>query len=191
MGKKKTEYDVLCEAIAGKVKKNGSSSYSKSDLVDLTRVLINTPDQEVDILVKGSNGKEPTIVTTKPVEKYRESLKPVLKQFGIDKAELDKIQEVTFTKDHAEALTELSQMIVKDYTGTGRKLKFPITSPTEGEMSVSQVVVQEKTTDTRKIVKKDDGLYESVLTGKRVTTKEHNALKASNKIPGWLKHEVK
>lgn len=191
MASKKTDYDVICDAIKEKVKKNGSSSYSKSDLVELTRALINTPEKELSIFVKNSKSDEPTIITSKPVEKYRESLKPVLKQFGIDKAELDKIQDIQFTKDHAESLAELSQVIVKDYTGAGRKLKFPITSASEGEMSITQVNVKEKTADTRKIVKGDDGLYSSELTGKRVTTKEHNAMKASNKIPGWLKFEQK
>ena len=191
MSKKlKNQYNELCSQITEKVKKNGSSSYSKSDLVAMTQSLLNTPEHEVEVFIKNGD-KEPTTVVTKPVEKYRESLKPVLKQFGIDKEELNKLQSVTFTKEHAEAVSELAGVIVKDYTGTGRKFKFPITSLTEGEMSISQVTIGDKTTDTRKISKKPNGEYESLPTGKRVKTKEHTALKASNKIPGWLKKEVK
>lgn len=190
MGKAKTQYAELCLEISEKVKKNGSTSYSKSDLVAMTHSLVNTPEHEVEIFVKSSNGDEPTTVTTKPVEKYRESLKPVLKSFGIDKDELDKIHDVSFGKDHAEALSELAGTIIKDYTGTGRKFKFPITSMGEGEMSLSQATVKEKTVATRKIVKDDAGEYSSVPTGKTVTTKTHKAMKASNKVPGWLKFDV-
>lgn len=188
--KAKNQYNELCSQITAKVKKNGSSSYSKSDLVTMTQSLLNTPEHEVEVFIKNGD-KEPSVVTIKPVEKYRESLKPVLKQFGIDKDELNKLQTVTFSKEHAEAVSELAGIIIKDYTSTGRKFKLPITSVTEGEMSISQVTVNDKTTDTRKIVKKDNGEYESIPTGKRVKTKEHTALKASNKIPGWLKEEVK
>lgn len=185
----KNEYEKLCNEITEKVKSQGSSSYSKSDLVSMTQSLLNTPEHVVDVYVKNKDG-EPSVLPTKPVEKYRESLKPVLKQFGIDKDELNKVHEVQFTKDHAEALSSLAGIIVKDYTKTGRKLKFPITSPTEGEMSLSQTDVVEKTVATRKIVQKDNGEYESVPTGKTVTTKAHNALRAGNKVPGWLKVEV-
>lgn len=155
----------------------------------MTHTLINTPEHEVEIYAK-SGDKDYTIVSQKPVERYRNSLKPVLKQFGIDKDELEKINSVSFPKEHAEAVAELATTIVKDYTGTGRKLVLPITSEEEAQMSISQTVVSEKVTKPNKIVREDDGKYVSVPTGKTVKTKEHTAIKSSNKIPGWLK-EVK
>lgn len=190
MGKKKNNYTNLCEEIASKVKKNGSKSHSNADLVAMTHTLVNTPEHEVEILVKDGD-KGYNVVAHKPVERYRNSLKPVLKTFGIDKDEAEKIMDVPFSKEHAEAIVDLSKTIVKDYVGTGRKLVFPVTSENESQMSISQVEVEEKVTKPNKIVKDEKtGEYTSVPTGKTVKTKAHLALKASNKVPGWLKSEI-
>lgn len=175
-------YEQLKQEMREKVQKAGGSRYSKSDRTSLTQTLLNTPDHEVQVYMKDC----PDPVSTKPVAHYRESLKPVLKQFGVDAAELDKIQTVEFSKDHAEAFNELAEVAMKDYVATGRKVILPITSPTESQMEISQVERPEKTEDTRKLVESSPGVYESVPTGERKTTKAHTEMKVSNKIPGWL-----
>lgn len=187
--KVKTKYDQLVAEISERVKKNGGSSFSKGDLTSMAHTLLNTPEQEVDVYLRSKDSNEPTVITTTPVRRYRESLKPMLKAFGIDKDEAERVMEIPFTKEHAEAMTELSVDLIKDYTGTGRKLNFPITSRDEAQMSIAQTTVKERTSDTRKIVRGDDGTYSSVPTGKTVTTMEHCSMKAGNKIPGWLKTE--
>lgn len=176
-----TNYDALKEQIKENVAKAGGSRHSKSDLTNLTHTLLNTPEQELTTYIKDT---EP--VVTKPVERYRESLKPVVKQFGVDNAELDKIQDVKFSKDHAEAVVDLAQMIVKDYTGTGRKLIFPINSKEESQMEISQVEKAAKEEETKKLVETVPGKYEQVPTGKRKKTKKHKEMKVSNKVPAWL-----
>lgn len=184
---KKDNYTALCNEIAEKVKKNGSKSHSKTDMVSMAQTLLNTPTHEVDVYVK-NDGKAPSVITTTPVKDYRDSLKPMLKGFGVDAVEIEKINEVPFTKKHAEALTELATTLVKDYTKTGRKLAFPINDKDEAQMSISQVTVAEKKTEPNKIVHDEKtGKYSLVPTGKHVTTKKHDSMKATNKVPYWLK----
>lgn len=182
---KRTKYDELKDQIAEAVKKSGGTRYSKADHTAMTQALINSPEQEVEVYMKDVE----TPISTKPVARYRDSLKPMLKQFGVDDAELDKVQTMQFTKEHAEALNDVSAIVTKDYINTGRKLVMPITSATESQMEISQTTKPQKTEETRKPVKKDDGTYESVPTGKKKTTFEHTEIKASNKIPSWLQEE--
>lgn len=178
----KTDYEVLKESVAKKVKDAGGSRHSRSDLISMATTLLNTPEQEVKTYVK--DVKDP--VVTKPVERYRESLKPVIKQFGVDSAELDKIKDVKFSKEHAEALVDLGTQITKDYIDTGRKMIFPINDKDEAQMEIQQVSKSKKVEETKKIVETSPGKYESVPTGKRKTTEAHKEIKASNKVPSWL-----
>ena len=177
-----TEYEKLKEEISKKVKENGGCRYSKSDMTQMTTTLLNTPEQEVKTYLKDPN--EP--LTTKPVERYRDSLKPVLKQFGVDNAELDKIQDVKFSKEHAEALMDVSTQVIKDYTGTGRKFVFPVNDASESQMEIAQIEKAEKEVETTKIEQQSDGSYATVPTGKKRKTKAHKEMKVSNKVPGWL-----
>ena len=184
---KKDKYTELCGEIAAKVNKNGNHSFSKSDLVSMTQELINTPEHEVDVYAKNGD-KEPTIITTNPVKNYRDSLKPILKNFGVDSAEAEKIDTMPFGKKHAEAICDLATCMVKDYTATGRKLNLPITSKTDAQMSITQDRVKTRTTETNKIVKDEaTGKFSTVPTGNIVTTKEHSVMKAGNAVPYWLK----
>ena len=181
----KTEYEKLKADITAKVKSTGGTRFSKSDMTQMTQSMLNSKDYEVKNYIK--DVKDP--VVTKPVEKYRESLKPVLKQFGVDNAELDKVQSVVFGKDHAEALNDLSMQIVKDYTSTGRKLILPINEANEAQMEIYQDIIPETEIETKKIVEVSEGKFEQVPTGKKKKTKEHVRMKVSNKVPAWLVEE--
>jgi hypothetical protein len=178
----KTDYEKLKDEVTAKVKATGGTRFSKSDMTQMTASMLNSKDYEVKNYIK--DVKDPVI--TKPVERYRETLKPVLKQFGVDNAELDKVQTITFGKDHAEALNDLSMQIVKDYTSTGRKLILPINEADEAQMEISQRVIEEKEIETTKIEAQADGTFKSVPTGKKKKTKKHVEMKVSNKVPAWL-----
>jgi NACalpha-BTF3-like transcription factor len=184
---KKSKYSSMVDEMREKVQKAGGSRFSKSDQTALTHTLMNTPEHEVPVYLKDCT--DPVI--TKPTEHYRESLKPVLKQFGVDSAELDKIQTVEFPKDHAEAFNELAAVAMKDYMSTGRKIIFPVTSNEESQMEISMVNKEKKSEETRKLVETSPGKFESVPTGERKTTKAHTEIKAANKVPGWLVEKEK
>lgn len=181
----KTTYEKLKDEVTATVEKSGGHRHSRSDYNSLTRALLNSPDQEIPVYVKD----ETNPVITKPVEAYRESLKPVLKQFGVDEAEMGKIQEVQFDKNHAEAFNDLAAVAMKGYLDTGRRLVLPVTSPTEAQLDLVKIEREKKSDETKKIVKNDDGSYDQVPTGKRKTTEAHSEIKASNKMPGWLVSE--
>lgn len=180
-----TDYEKLKKEITDKVTATGGTRFSKSDMTQMTQSMLNSPAYEVTNYMKDVE----TPVVTKPVERYRESLKPVLKQFGVDNAELDKVQTVTFGKDHAEAVNDIAMQIVKDYTDTGRKLILPINSPDEAQMEIYQETIKETEVETKKIVEVSEGKFEQVPTGKKKKTKKHRKMKVSNKVPAWLVEE--
>jgi len=177
-----SEYKKLLKEMKDKVQASGSSRHSKQDYISVAQTLLNTPDHEVDVYMRDGGEK----VTTNPVARYRDTLKPVLQHFGVDKAEAEKMDTVTFTKDHAEALMDVATQVIKDYTGTGRKLILPITAEDESQMEISQTQIKEKMEDTRKPEVQPDGTYKSVPTGERKTTKAHREMRCTNKVPGWL-----
>lgn len=184
-----TKYEELVSKIEEGVKKSGGKRYSKSDYEDMALAILNSPTYEETIIIKGEDGK-PQEIKNPISAKYRESLKGVLSQFGIDKSEMEKLNEIEFDKKHAAALAEVSTTLVKDYIGTGRKLILPMRSTEETQMEIYQDEVDEVIREDRKPVKNDDGTYANVLTGKKTKTKKHKAVKVSNKVPAWLKESL-
>lgn len=184
---KKNKYTDLCEEMRAKVQTAGGTRYSEGDRILMMQTLINTPDHEATSYIKDSEDE----ITTTPVQEYRDSLKPVLRQFGVDEAELDKIQEVDFSKKHAKALVDLTDLGMKDYLNTGRKMILPITGRDESQMEFFIEQKKEKSEETRKPVETEPGHYESVPTGDRRITAPHKEIKASNKIQEHLVRKEK
>lgn len=180
------KYQELCKKISSNVKP-GTTRASRSDLIEMAQTLLNTPEHTFDVYLKDSEGKNPTVIQVNPTKDYREALKNVLvKDFGVDKEEANKIMDIPFSKKHAEAITDLSTFLIKDHLNVGRKVIFPITSKTESQMEIAQVHVDEKVTEIAKIAQGPDGTYTRELTGKTRKTAAHDAIQAKNKVPGWL-----
>lgn len=178
MSKKRDAYDALCDSMREKIQKAGGSRCSEADRRDMMYELLNTPDHEAEVWMKDAD--EPVITT--PVKDYRESLKPILDQFGVDKDEQNKIMEVKFPKKHADALIKLGDQAIQDYMGVGRKLILPITDKDQSQMELSHAKKDEKRENTRKPVETSPGVYESVPTGECRITAPHTEIKASNKM---------
>jgi len=188
MSKAKTKYENLCDQISAAVTANRTSSYSHGDLVAMSHALINSPELEKTIIVKDPESNGPKEITLRPSKEYRDSLKGVVKKMGVDINELGKLDEMEFSKDHAEAICGLATTLVNDYTRTGRKFIFPMTSKDQSQMSITQEKVGEKKVAGRKIEKDETtGKYTSTETGAIITTKPHVVMSASNPVPGWLK----
>lgn len=192
---KKSEYAQTFEAIIEKVSataKEGrkpSVMTSKSDLTMLATALINSPEHVIttyDRAVKEADGT-PLTLDVRPGQRYRDALKPVLRSMGIDKADISKIDEIPFTKEHGAAILDVATHAIKDYATAGRRFSFPITHPDESQMSLTVVTVPERTTQPNKFQTNEDGTTVIVPTGETMTTKEHKALKAVNRNPAWLK----
>ena len=191
---KNNAYTQLCNEIKQKIdssnraKGRTSSAVSRSDLEAMTTVLLNTPDHEVTVYpyaAKDTSGtNEPIGVMKKPVKRYRDSLKPMLRSLGLDKHDADKIDDIPITKEHAAAMLDVSTTVIHDYMRAGRKFSFPITEPDETRMEINCVMAPERTSVGNRF-KKDDG-DDSVTI-----TKERAIIKAKNPVPYWLKDTKK
>ena len=167
----------------------GSSVYSRTDLVNLTGALINDPEYKYDAYSKSGTGYEKE--ERYPVKDFREAIKKtVKKEFGIDAAELAKLDTAELPKEMAQSVTELGGLSIKKYLETGKSYRFPMTSEKEATMSLSLAEAEEVTKATNKITEVAPGKYESVPTGKTVKTSAHTRMVAKNAVPGWLKEDV-
>lgn len=192
---KKSKYQETFDEILNKVKASAKKDKkppvmtSKSDLTMLATALINSPDHVVisyDKKVKEADGS-PLAIESRPAQRYRDSLKPVLRAMGIDKAEVSKIDDIPFSKEHGAALVDVAGLAIKDYMAAGRRYNFPITGTDESQMSLSMVEVDERVTMPNKFVTDENGVTVTVPTGKSMKTKKHKAIKAGNRNPEWLK----
>ena len=195
MSKNKNAYTQLCSEIKEKIdssnraKGRTSSAVSRSDLESMATALLNTPDPEVTVYsysAKDTSGTgEPVGITKKPSKRYRDSLKPMLRNLGLDKHDADKIDDIPMTKEHAAAMIDVSTTVIHDYMRAGRKFSFPITEPDETRMEINCVIAPERTSVGNRF-KKDDTADDTVTI-----TKERAILKAKNPIPYWLKEVQK
>ena len=195
MSKNKNAYTQLCSEIKEKIdssnraKGRTSSAVSRSDLESMATALLNTPDHEVTVYsysAKDTSGTgEPVGITKKPSKRYRDSLKPMLRNLGLDKHDADKIDDIPMTKEHAAAMIDVSTTVIHDYMRAGRKFSFPITEPDETRMEINCVIAPERTSVGNRF-KKDDTADDTVTI-----TKERAILKAKNPIPYWLKEVQK
>ena len=194
MSKHKNGYTQMCDEIKEKIassnraKGRTSSAVSRSDLEAMATTLLNTPDHEVTVYsysAKDTSGTgEPVGITKKPTKRYRDSLKPMLRNLGLDKHDADKVDDIPMTKEHAAALMDVATTVVHDYVRAGRKFSFPITEPDETRMEMSCVIAPERTSVGNRF-KKDDSADDTITI-----TKERAILKVKNPVPYWLK-EVK
>ena len=190
MSKNQNSYTQACEDIRAKIeassraKGRASNSVSKSDLEYLATELLNSPDHVVNnysFSAKDTSGTgEPVGVEKKPAKRYRESLKPTLRQLGLDKHDADKIDEIKFPKEHAAAMMDVATTVMHDYMRAGRKFAFPVMEPDETRMEISCVRAPERTSVGNRFQK--DSTNTSVTR-----TKERTIIKAKNPVPYWLK----
>jgi len=188
-------YAEACAQIRAKIEsgaRNGAKPAcvtSTSDLTTMTQALLNNPEHQIPTYTKknvDSKGN-PTPVMKQPGKRYRDSLKPTLRQMGIDKAEVDKIDTIPMSKEQAAAIIDVASHVIKDYVDVGRRFVFPMTSTDEAQMSLRVEEVDEKVAKPNRFVKDENGNSVPQPTGKTVTTKKHNVMKARNSVPFWLR----
>lgn len=191
MAKNQNSYTQICEEIREKIaasnraKGKASSAVSRSDLENMTTELLNSPDHIVthySFSAKDTSGTgEPVGVEKKPSKRYREALKPTLRQLGLDKHDADKIDDIKLTREHASSMIDVVTTALHDYLYSGRKFSFPIMEPDETRMEMSCVRAPERTSVGNRFQKDSDNNSVTV-------TKERSILKAKNPVPYWLKH---
>lgn len=180
-----SKYQEFIEACK---KEDDSSTYSKTKFVGLVTAMANDPDCAIDTYTR--KGDKPEKKTVYPSRDLRnDMIAPIVKSFGVDKAEMARLEEVQVSRAGGEALANFALLAVKEYiskNGLGRKLTLPMTSETETTQTLGVEESAKETKATTMIVK-DGDVYKTTPTGKIVTTEAHDKLKVTNKVPVWLK----
>lgn len=183
---KETSYEKLCKELK---EANKATAYSKTALQQLGNSYMNDLEHVTKTYKATDDSYE--VIERQPAKEFRQSMKTVVKKtFGVDAAELDKLDEAELPKAMTNAMIDCVQDVEMDYMRTGKKLKYPITSDSDTAMSISLRDVDEKVVSTKKNVQKDDGTWEQVPTGDTYRYGKHTEIKSSNKIPSWLKKKI-
>jgi len=163
-----------------------ASMYSKAALVGLTTVLLNDPDESITLFAGSKDGVVETQVN--PAKAHREQLKKVAKHtFGIDDADVAKLDSVQFSKGYAESLVDLNLIATKDYLDTGKKITLPMRSTGETQATIAVVDRGQKETKLRELKDGPDGKKISIETDKVSVTAPQKAVKVTNKTMAWNK----
>lgn len=185
MAKTKSNFDAVKEQLTADTAA-GTRAFSRGKLVEMTKAYLNDPAYTSENYTAKGDTYEVTEAT--PVANFRGELKKFVKNnTGLDDAELAKLDTAEVSKSFASATATVAVDVVKNYIDTGKRLTLPVNAPDEGVMTIEVVNVEEKTAATKKITETAPGKYESVPTGKIVTRKAHKAVRATTKLPGWLR----
>ena len=168
-----------------------STVATTSGLKALNNEFWNDTDYQSKRLVPTGDGV--TEVSSCPAKELRDGLKKVVsKTFGVDSAEIGKLDSADLPKAVTDPMIDGVMTVQKDYLNSGRGLVLPMTDKDETIMKIQIREAGEKTFDTKKIVKDEKtGKYESVPTGERVTNKRRKTITGVNKVPAWLQTRTK
>ena len=164
---------------SGKIKK----TFSRTDFDTLLKAMVNEPEYTTEYC--STKGGEMVKKSVQPVKMFRESLKRVLVNFGVDSHDAEKIvSEYKFT--NVEGWYELMSEIIYRYMEADKKFDFPTREDFKGSVSVKNV---EKSVGTYSTIKKkgDDTPVETF----KIETKSHKILEKKSKAPNWLKKKFK
>lgn len=178
-------YEELIKSSASR----GGNNYSKSELNTLATVMMNDPTADITVHFKKGDTFETRVYN--PGKSIRANLiAPILRNFGVDRAEMGKLDDMQISRAGGEALADFSLLLVKSYIskkGLGRKLTLPMLSTDETVQTLECDTTKEEKRATTRIVRQEDGTYVTTPTGKLVTTRSHEKLKTTNRVPAWLK----
>lgn len=169
--KKKEIKESVPKTPKGKPKK----TWSRTDFDSLTLALLNNPE----FSVKEASTKDGKLVETEvfPVKEFREGLKTVLTDFGVDKQEAAKIEtEYQFGKKVASSIYGLASSSITEYLTVDKKFKFIPEVDLECSLVMDNVA---KVTKDYKVIGGEGTV--------KVTIDAHNKIKASSKAPKWKK----
>ena len=159
----------------GKVKK----TFSKADYDKLLKAMVNDPSYKATYCsTKGGEVVKKEVEVTKM---FRESIKKILINFGVDKQEAEKVvSDYQFT--NVDGWYELAAESIYKYMEAGKKYDFPTREDFKGSLSMKEV--EESVGTFTSIRKKGDT---SPAKEFKIKTKKHKVLEKKSKAPAWLK----
>lgn len=187
----KSNYERACEELQARIRnsaqpgRKSSCAYSSSDRISLANALLNSPDHEVKVYSMKTSGVDgsPQHTTKNPSKRYREALKGMVIQLGIDKNDAEKLNDMTLSKEHAASMLDVVDTVTKDYMKCGRKMQYPITGLDEVRMETYIEEAPERVNPNR-FAKSDDERVKMTKTKKRMVIKARNSA-----VPSWLKED--
>ena len=186
---KKSEFGEYLGGVREAVKTTGSNGNSGAVATEITTKLLNTPEFEMPSYKENAKGGFDTIPSL-PVKEFRAQVANAsAKALGMDRADADALSDkLEFTQAFGASFNAAADAAEACYLSTGRTKNKPQLSGDVSRVSMRIGTVAAKTEDTKKIVQDPKTKkYESVPTGKRVTTKEHQVMKLKNSTMPWMK----
>lgn len=164
---------------SGKVKK----TFSRADYDKLLKAMLNDPSYTATYCT--TKAGEPVTKEVEVTKMFRESIKRILLNFGVDKQEAEKmVSEYQFT--NVDGWYELAAESIYKYMEAGKKYDFPTREDFKGSISLKDV--DESVGTFTSIRKKGDT---SPTKEFKVQTKKHKVLEKKSKAPAWLKKKFK
>ena len=160
----------------GKAKK----TFSRADYDRMVQALLNDPEYCVQTV--GIKNGDIVTTDTYPVKEFRNMIKKVLIDFGVDKPEAETILD-SYKFGNSSGMYGLNAASIVEYCKAGKKFDFPTQMDFKASLTIEDVGETTKEYSAIGNVNSDEKF--------KVTTKEHKTLKSSSKAPKWLKKKFK
>lgn len=148
---------------------------SNADKEKIMFAVFNDPENTADVYDKNNN------VTSYNIhDMFLEAAKPMFKEMGSDKQDLEKVKTLPIPNDLIRVATKGVEIGQRMYMDAGRKLIFPRLDEKDAIMQI----YQEEKPEIEREIKFGNS------SGKKVVTKQRNVLKAKNVTPKSLKYTV-
>jgi hypothetical protein len=176
----KEVFDEISSNITMSKKGKPVKSFSRADFDKLAKAFLNDTGYKTE--VAGLKGGELTLKEVMPVAEFRNMLKVILKDFGVDNAAAAPIID-KYEIRNVDGFYEVCSELIYQYMVAGKKFDFMTKSDFKGSMSIDDV--GESVSKYKKIKKKgEEGLPDEFIT---VSKKAHKILNKKSKCPSWKK----
>lgn len=152
-------------------------TFSRSDFDKLAKAFLNDVNYTTETV--SYRGGELQRKEVKPVQAFRGMIQAILRDFGVDKAEAERIMDETYAIKSVNGLYELVSELIYVYMDAGKKFDFMSKEDFTGSILLDEV---EESTDDYTI-KKSDGTQNTY----KVTKQKHKVLNKKSKCPQWKK----
>lgn len=156
--------------------KNTKVTFSRTDFDRLAKAYVNDVDYKAEAY-SAAGGK--TEIET--VKLLRGMIKRVLRDFGVDAQEAEKVMSAEYQIKNIDGIYELCSELVYQYVGAGKKFSFITKEDFEGSILLESIGASETTSK---------GVGENAPEF-LVNKKAHKKLKVKSGCPKWLKTSVK
>lgn len=153
-------------------------SFSKSAFDKLAKAMVNEVDYTIEA-VSIKNG-EVQSKELKPVQMYRNVIKGILQDFGVDKQEATRILDSSYEIRSVDGLYELASELIYQYIDAGKKFDFVPRRDFTGSLSLREI---DETVSEHKLINKEGTV--------KVKKEKHKVLEKKSKAPRWLKTHLK